>query len=257
MSETLSGASLEQGGNATARAQGTAGRAESEGAARQRIQWVTVAVLLALTLAVALLRLQSIADLPQGIQSDEGPDGVYALQVLAGEHAVFFPEAASGREWMGVYTIALTTSFLGRTLLAFRLPTALASAGTVFVVFWLGRLLFGQDESGQETPWRGLLIGGVGAGLVAVSLGQTIIGRASLRANYLPLFLGLCFALLWWGWSGCGRERRWWGIALAGVCAGLAAVHLHSVTLYAVSVSPFWSELCVAAAGGHEREVEG
>ena len=221
MSETLSGASLEQGGNATARAQGKAGRAESEGAARQRIQWVTVAVLLALTLAVALLRLQRITEYPQGIQSDEGPDGVYALQVLAGEHAVFFPEAASGREWMGVYTIALTTSFLGRTLLAFRLPTALASAGTVFVVFWLGRLLFGRDERGQETPWRGLLIGGVGAGLVAVSLGQTIIGRASLRANYLPLFLGLCFALLWWGWSGCGRERRWWGIALAGVCAGL------------------------------------
>ena len=85
----------------------------------------------------------------------KGPDGVYALQVLAGEHAVFFPEAASGREWMGVYTIALTTSFLGRTLLAFRLPTALASAGTVFIVFWLGRLLFGRGEGGRETPWRG------------------------------------------------------------------------------------------------------
>ena len=181
----------------------------------------SLGILLALTLAVAVLRLQRITEFPQGIQSDEGPDGVYALQVLEGEHAVFFPEAASGREWMGVYTIALTTSFLGRTLLAFRLPTALASAGTVLVLFWLGRLLFGRDETGQETPWRGILIGGVGAGLLAVSLGQTIIGRASLRANYLPLFLGLCFALLWWGWSRTGQERSWWRIALAGVCAGL------------------------------------
>ena len=221
MSETFSGASYREGREAKRRAQGTAGAAESEGAARLRILWVTLAVLMALTLTVALLRLQRITVFPQGIQSDEGPDGVYALQVLAGEHAVFFPEAASGREWMGVYSIALTTSFLGRTLLAFRLPTALASAGTVFVVFWLGRLLFGRDENGQETPWRGVLVGGVGAGLLAVSMGQTIIGRASLRANYLPLFLGLCFALLWWGWAGAGRERRWWGVALAGVCGGL------------------------------------
>ncbi len=221
MTNRFSRASFEQGGGATVSAQGSARKAVPERDARQRILWVTLVVLLALTLAVAALRLRSITEFPQGIQSDEGPDGVYALQVLEGEHAVFFPEAASGREWMGVYAIALTTSFLGRTLLAFRLPTALAGAGTVFVLFWLGRLLFGRDESGRETPWRGLLIGGVGAGLLAVSMGQTIIGRASLRANYLPLFLGLCFALLWWGWSGAGRERKWLWIALAGVCAGL------------------------------------
>ena len=221
MSETSSRASFEQGHNATVSAQGPAGRAVSEKAARQRIVLATGGILIALALAVALLRLQRLSAYPQGIQSDEGPDGVYALQVLEGEHAVFFPEAASGREWMGVYTIALTTSFLGRTLLAFRLPTALASAGTVFAVFWLGRLLFGRDENGQVTPWRGLLIGGVGAGLLAVSLGQTIIGRASLRANFLPLLLALCFALLWWGWSASGQQQRWWRIALAGVCAGL------------------------------------
>lgn len=221
MTEREPRASFEQGRIATASAQGAAAAAVSEKAAYRGILLVTGGILLALAVAVALLRLQHITAFPQGIQSDEGPDGVYALQVLEGEHAVFFPEAASGREWMGVYTIALTTSVLGRTLLAFRLPTALASAGAVFVVFWLGRLLFGRDESGQETPWRGVLIGGVGAGLLAVSMGQTIIGRASLRANYLPLFLGLCFALLWWGWSGAGRERSWRRIALAGVCAGL------------------------------------
>ncbi len=146
---------------------------------------------------------------------------MYALQVLQGEHGVFFPEAASGREWMGVYAIALTTSALGRSILAFRLPTALASAATVFAVFWLGRQLFGRDGSSRPTPWRGLLIGSIGAGLLAVSLGQTIIGRASLRANYLPLFLTLCFALLWWGWSEPAVKRSWWRIALAGLCAGL------------------------------------
>ena len=75
---------------------------------------------------------------------------------------------------MGVYAIALTTALLGRTLLAFHLPMALASAGTAFAVYWLGSLLFGRDEaSGLSTPWRGLLVGGAGAALTAVSLSQT------------------------------------------------------------------------------------
>ena len=67
-----------------------------------------------------------------------------------------------GREGMVVYLIASTTSLLGRTIQAIRLPTALASTATVFVVFWLGRLLFANDDkTGEPTPWRGLLIGGV------------------------------------------------------------------------------------------------
>ena len=201
----------------TASAQHPAGAAGSRKDERRRIILVTWGILVALTLAVLLLRLYRIAEIPASIQNDEGADGVYALQVLQGEHAVFFPERASGREAMVVYAIALATAFLGRTPLALHLPTALASAGTVFVVFWLGRLLFGRDESGRATPWRGLLIGGIGAGLMAVSIGQTIIARGALKATFLPLFLSLCLALLWWGW----RERKWWGVALAGVCAGL------------------------------------
>ena len=66
-----------------------------------------------------------------------------ALRVLQGEHAVFFSEN-NGREGLIVYAIALATSLFGRTALAVRLPTALASAGTVFVLFWLGYLLFGR-----------------------------------------------------------------------------------------------------------------
>ena len=102
-------------------------------------------------------------------------------------------------------------------MLALRLPTALASSATVFVVFCLGRMLFGRDEDGLSTPWRGLVIGGVGAGLLVVSTNQTIIGRMAFRANYLPLILSLCLAFLWWGW----KQRILWKIALAGLFAGL------------------------------------
>ena len=184
---------------------------------RRGIIWAVWAIVFALALILVFMRFLRLNELPPRLYFDEGAHGVDALHVLQGEHTVFFPEN-NGREGLIVYAVALSTSFLGRTVLAIRLPTALASAGAVFAVFWLGRLLFGRDEeSGKATPWRGLLIGGVGAGLMAVSLGQTVIGRTALRANFLPLLLSLCFALLWWGW----RQRSWWRIALAGACAGL------------------------------------
>ncbi|MXY92348.1 MAG: hypothetical protein F4047_14535 [Caldilineaceae bacterium SB0670_bin_27] len=174
------------------------------------------AIILALALAVALLRLYRLGELPPGISQDAGAHGLDALQVLRGEHAVFFPRNF-GREGMNVYGTALATFLLGRTVLAIYLPAALASAGTVFAVFWLGQLFFDRDENGQPTPWRALVIGGVAAGLLSVSLSQTFVGRAGVRGNFLPLALSLCLALLWSGW----RKRSLWQIALSGACAGL------------------------------------
>ncbi len=178
---------------------------------------IVAGITAALTLAVLMLRLYRLGELPAGIQVSEALNGIDALRVLNGEHAVFFPSEFSGHEGLVVYLIALSITLLGQTDLALRLPTALASAATVFVVFWLGRLLYGRDEKGLETPWRGIFIGGVGAGLMAVSIGQTVLGRTVFRANHLLLLLSLCLALLWWGW----RERSWKTVALAGVCAGL------------------------------------
>ena len=213
------------------------------GDGRLHLTLLTLGTLILLAFLALTLRLHRLSELPPGLHHDEGTHGVNALQVMKGEHAPFFPEN-NGREGMIVYAIALATSFLGRTVLAVRLPTALISAGTVFVLFWLGWVLFGKDEhSGRSTPWRGLLIGGAGAGLLAVSLGQTVIGRTALRGSFLPFFLSLSLALLWWAWSynerpyssndkstgqtNAGHSLRaamsgnWWRIALAGMCTGL------------------------------------
>ena len=163
-----------------------------------------------------MLRLYRLSDIPPGIYLAEGIHGVNALQVLQGDHAVFFPDDY-GRAGMIIYAIALTTSLMGQTMLAVRLPSALASVGTVVAVFWLGQTLFGREENGRPTLWRGLLVSGVGAGLLAVSVAQTVLGRTAFRGNFLPLLLCLCLALLWRGWA----QRSRWGIVLAGMCAGL------------------------------------
>ena len=186
-------------------------------------------------------------NLPPGIVCDENRDGVAALRVLQGEHAIFFTNVVhQGQEPWTIYALALSTLLFGRTLFAMHFPTALGSAGMVFAAFWLGRLLFGRDEEGEQaTPWRGLLVGGVGAGLMAVSVGQTILGRTAYsKITYMPLLLTLSLGLLWWGW----KERSWWRVALAGACAGLLAVHLHAGSFCAFSICLFWFELSAVPA---------
>ena len=137
--------------------------------------------------------------------------------MLQGKHAVFFPDN-SGREAFVVYAIALAHFFLGPSILALRLTTALSSAAAILVLFWTGHVLYGTDEqTGHPRPWRGLFIGGVGAGLLAVSLNHVVLGRVAFRANFLILLLPLCLALLWRGW----RNRNWLLITLAGLCAGI------------------------------------
>ena len=175
-------------------------------------------ILFAITVVAAMLRIPRLTEFPPNLAQIEGFHGLKALQILRGEHAVFYPQD-DGIEALLAYTIAPLISFLGRTMLAVRLPTALANSGTVIVVFWLGWLLFGRDEDGQISPWRGLFFGSVGAGLLAVSVGQAILARVALRGHFLFFLLSLCLALLWWGWG----QRSWWRIALAGTCAGLMA----------------------------------
>ena len=81
------------------------------------------------------------------------------------------------------------------------LPTGLGSAGLVFAVMWLGGALFGRGDEGRTTRWRGLAIGGIAAGMMAVSVSQTIVGRTSYnKVTHMPLLFVLAFALLWLGW---------------------------------------------------------
>lgn len=182
-----------------------------------RLRLATGAILLVLAIVVVALRFVGLSELPMGLNRDEGIDGALALQVLRGEHAIFFP-VDQGREPSAIYALALSTILFGRTLLAMHLPTALGSAGLVFAVMWLGGVLFGRGDEGRATRWRGLAIGGIAAGMMAISVSQTIIGRTSYnKVTHMPLLLVLAFALLWQGW----RERSWLRIVLAGICTGL------------------------------------
>ena len=201
----------------TSAAQRSPGADSSARQGRYLILLVSGAIALAIIVAAMLLRLLHLADIPPGIFFDEGAHGVDAVKVLQGKHGVFFPDN-SGREGLIVYAIALAHSQLGPSILALRLPTALSSAAAVLALFWTGYILFGTEgNTGIRRPWQGILIGGVSAALLAVSLNHVVLGRIAFRANFLILLLPFCLALLWRGW----QQRSWLTITFAGVCAGI------------------------------------
>jgi hypothetical protein len=164
---------------------------------RQRI--VRVLIVVGLLVLACALRLQRLDQLPPGVFVDEGANGLDALGVLQGHHALFFP-ANLGREALIMYADALAIALLGRTVTAIRLPSALASVGTVLAVFWLGQVLFAGRRAKDGLPtWRGLFVGAVAAGTLAVSLGHSIMARNGWGAMFLPLLLALGIGFLWTG----------------------------------------------------------
>ncbi len=209
--------------------------------ARRRQRIVRVLIVIGLVIAACALRLQQLDQLPPGVFVDEGANGLDALRVLQGHHALFFPENL-GREGLIIYADALAIALLGRTVMAVRLPAALASVGTVLAVFWLGQVLFDERRARDAVPsWRGLFVGAVAAGSLAVSFGYTAIARNGFGANLLPLLLALGIGFLWSGM----KRGAWWRVLLAGIFTGLTAyTYLASrftpVLLLALGLSFLW-----------------
>jgi 4-amino-4-deoxy-L-arabinose transferase-like glycosyltransferase len=151
-------------------------------------------LLLALIVAFAL-RFWQLGDLPPGLYRDEAFNGLDALNVLQGEHSLFFL-ANNGREPAYIYLTALTVALFGRTALAVRLPAALIGTATTWLTYRLTRSWFGATTA-LFAAW-----------LWAVTLWPVHLSRIGLRPILLPALLALTF---WWGTIAYrSQERRWW-----------------------------------------------
>lgn len=163
--------------------------------------WALVACLL----VGAGLRLWQLGEVPAGLYRDEAYNGLDALDVLNGHYALFFPRN-NGREPGYIYLAAISVAVLGRTILALRLPAALAGIATTGVVY------------GLTTTWFGKSTGRIAAWLWAITLWPVHLGRIGLRVPLLPLLLALTFWL-----ATIAYRRRQNGLWLAaGLVYGLA-----------------------------------
>lgn len=168
---------------------------------------VSLLLLVLLLLLAAALRLYRLDTLPAGLHHDEASNGMLALDILAGKWPVFFSDY-TGKEAGYMYLVALSTSLFGQTVLAVRLPAALAGVALVPAVYLAGRRA-AMGEGGA------LLAAGAAVGAPWL----LHINRIGFRASLLPLLLTL------WAWLllralHTNARRDWIG---AGVLLGLTA----------------------------------
>ena len=142
----------------------------------QRFNRLHVWVLVLVILVAAVLRFAGLGHIPAGLYRDEAFYGLDAVNVLRGQHAIYFP-ANNGREPMFVYLLALSIGVLGRSPLAVRLPAALISLLTVPATYLMARELFGKR------------VGLFSAAVMAVTLWPVHLGHVGFRVGLLPLFV--------------------------------------------------------------------
>lgn len=141
------------------------------------------------------MRLYILGVWPPGPYRDEAYNGLDALGVLRGNHALFF-SANNGREPSYIYLAALSIALFGPTLFALRLPAAVVGTLATLPVYLLGR------------DWFGRAAGLFAAALWAITFWPIHLGRIGLRAGLLPPLLALAFWLGTRAWREVQSERR-------------------------------------------------
>ncbi|MFT7587349.1 MAG: 4-amino-4-deoxy-L-arabinose transferase-like glycosyltransferase [Cellvibrionaceae bacterium] len=174
---------------------------------RSQKGWVFL-LLACICITAAGLRFWQLGDLPPGLYRDEAFNGVDALGILSGEHALFF-EANNGREPGYIYLSSIAVALLGNTPLAIRLMAAVVGTLTTLVVYALAK------------SWYGQLVGLFAAWLWAVTLLPIHLSRIGLR---IILAIPVVALALWLGTLAYRhidpKKGRWLWLA-AGACTGL------------------------------------
>jgi 4-amino-4-deoxy-L-arabinose transferase-like glycosyltransferase len=176
----------------------------------------------------ALARFWQLGELPPGLYRDEAFNGLDALDVLDGQHALFFP-ANNGREPAYIYLTSLFVGLFGRTALAVRLGAAVVGTLTTVLVYKLAAVWYGRFPAlFAAFTW-------------AVTLWPVHLSRIGLRPILLAPFLAATF---WLGTLAYRRQNRWLWL-LAGLVYGAAyytylAVRFTPVLLLALAVFLIW-----------------
>ena len=176
----------------------------------------------------AVLRFWQLGEMPPGLYRDEAFNGLDALDVLDGQHAIFFP-ANNGREPAYIYLTTLFVGLFGRTALAVRLGAAVVGTLTTLLVYKLATVWYGRSAAlFAAFTW-------------AVTLWPVHLSRIGLRPILLAPFLA---AIFWLGTLAYRRQNRWLWL-LTGLVYGAAyytylAIRFTPVLLLVLAVFLIW-----------------
>ena len=182
--------------------------------------WGLIAVLGLLAMAVRVWHLGSI---PWVLAGDEASAGLSGIGFLNGSQTNIF-----GMGWYSFPALyflfpAASIKLFGQTIAALRLPSALAGAITVPLLYYFARRVFG----------RGVAI--VSAAYLVAFHFHIHFSRIGLNNIWDPLVMVLVWGLLWVGWQ--QNDRRAFG--LAGIILGVG-FYLYTSFRILVAMIPLW-----------------
>ena len=179
-------------------------------------------IVLALIGALGLVvRVVDLTGAPPGLHFDQAANGLLGLEILAGQHPVFF-SSYTGREALFMYVIAALVKVLGPNVVALRLAGALAGAATVVALGLLGA------EIGSRR------VGLLAAAFLAGLYWHIHISRLGERTILVPLLDVLALWALWQAFrseepgSDTGRRTAPVRFAWAIVGGGLVGLQLYT-----------------------------
>lgn len=228
-----------------------------------RAHWRHYALLLAVVLLAAALRLYRLESLPPGMWHDEAYNGLDALSLLRGAPRPLFHEVweqvawaeelqtlpnrrwpifffgTYGREPLFCYLEALAIWVLGARALALRIWPALFGIATVPATYWLAR------ESFHEHPQRARRVGLLAALSVATWYMLVHFSRLGIRGMMLPCLSALTFACMLRGLR-TGSLRSW---AAGGFWLGVSLYTLSSARMVPLVIVAWWLALAWSRPG--------
>ncbi len=196
-------------------------------------------ILLALALAVVMLRFYRLGEIPPALAGDELVDGDLALQVLQGEHAVFFP-VDQGRDASAIYALGLSTNPLRPHLAGYAVAycagkrrNGLCRLLAGFAPFW-ERPMWPDHAVAGSNGWR--RCGRTHGRFNRSNSSRTIrVQQDHTHALFACPLPGPCLARVEASElvvdCVCGRVR------------GTVALHLYPGSIHALPVSLLWFEL--------------
>ena len=182
--------------------------------------------LVLLALALRLVRLDTI---PFAGNGDEGSGALTGLEYLRQTRSSLFGTAWHSFPSFYFWLISLSQQWLGPTLLAARLPSAVGGTLAVLATFWAGSRLYGRVQ------------GAAAALLLAGSHVHLMFSRVAVNNVWDSLFLVLSIGAVWVAWMQNAR----WAFLLTGVAVGLGQLFYPTGRLLMLAV-PLWLVILAA-----------
>ncbi len=156
---------------------------------------IDVALVAAVTLVAALLRLIRLGDIPYGVHPDEAQIGLDAFRISRDHWIGVYSHAALGVPTLNAYIDWPGIWLLGHTAFSLRLPLALVGLAAVPLLYVLVRVAYGR----LEAFFAALLLGVSYWHLFYSRVAHSSISYPTIMlAALLCLMLGLTQRRLWW-----------------------------------------------------------